>query len=42
MKFGKTLLIIIPLVGLLFSSCDKIKAPYALSKPGNIVDTDID
>jgi len=42
MKFGKTLLIAIPLFGLLFSSCDKIKAPYALAKHGNIVDTVID
>ena len=39
MKFAKTFLIAIPLVGLLFSSCDKIKAPYALAKHGNIVDT---
>jgi hypothetical protein len=42
MKFGKTLLIAIPLVGLLFSSCDKIKAPYALAKHGHITDTVVD
>ena len=42
MKFGKILLIAIPLVGLLYSSCDKIKAPYALAKHGNIVDTVLD
>jgi hypothetical protein len=42
MKFGKTLLIAILLVGLLFSSCDKIKAPYALAKHGHITDTVID
>jgi len=42
MKFGKTLLIAIPLFGLLFSSCDKIKAPYALARHGNITDTVID
>ena len=42
MKFGKTLLIAIPLVGLLFSSCNKIKAPYALAKHGHITDTVVD
>jgi hypothetical protein len=41
MKF-KALLIAILLVGLLFSSCDKIKAPYALAKHGHITDTVID
>jgi hypothetical protein len=42
MKFAKTLLISVPLVVLLFSSCDKIKAPYASSKHGNIIDTVMD
>jgi len=42
MKFVKAFLIIIPLVGLFFSSCDKIQAPYALAKHGNIIDTLID
>jgi hypothetical protein len=32
-------LIAIPLLAYLFSSCDKIKEPYATSKHGNIVDT---
>lgn len=41
MKF-KPLLITVPLVILLFSSCDKIKAPYALARHGNISDTVID
>jgi hypothetical protein len=38
MKF-KIFVILIPLVVLLFSSCDKIKTPYALAKHGNIKDT---
>ena len=42
MKFGKVLLIATLLVVLLFSSCDKIKAPYALARHGNITDTVID
>jgi hypothetical protein len=42
MKFIKILFITVPLVILLFSSCDKIKAPYALAKHGNIVDTVLD
>lgn len=39
MKFGKVLLIATLLVVLLFSSCDKIKAPYALARHGHITDT---
>jgi hypothetical protein len=39
MKFVKAVLITVPLVVLLFSSCDKIKAPYALAKYGHITDT---
>jgi hypothetical protein len=42
MKFIKTLLIVLPLVVLLFTSCDKINTPYALAKHGNIIDTIID
>jgi len=42
MKFAKTLLIAVPLVVLLFSSCDKIKAPYALARHGHITDTVVD
>lgn len=42
MKFVKTLLVIVPLVVILFSSCDKITTPYALAKHGNIVDTVLD
>ena len=38
MKF-KLFVIIIPLIVLLFSSCDKVKTPYALAKHGNIKDT---
>ena len=41
MKF-KIFLITVPLVILLFSSCDKIKAPYALARHGNITDTVVD
>jgi len=41
MKF-KPLLITVPLVVLLFSSCDKIKAPYALARHGHITDTVVD
>ena len=41
MKF-KTFFITVPLVVILFSSCDKVKTPYALAKHGNIVDTVID
>jgi hypothetical protein len=40
MKFVKALFIIaVPLVALFFSSCDKIKTPYATAKHGNITDT---
>jgi hypothetical protein len=39
MKFAKTLLIAVPLVVVLFSSCDKIKTPYALARHGHITDT---
>jgi len=42
MKFAKTLLIAVLLVVLLFSSCDKIKAPYALARHGHITDTVVD
>lgn len=42
MKSFKALLIAIPLVLLFFSSCDKIKTPYATSKHGNITDTVMD
>ena len=42
MKFGKVLLIATLLVVLLFSSCDKVNAPYALARHGNITDTVID
>jgi Outer membrane protein Omp28 len=42
MKFAKRYFIAVPLVILLFSSCDKIKAPYALARHGNISDTVID
>lgn len=41
MKF-KIFVIIIPLAVFLFSSCDKIKAPYALARHGNIKDTVMD
>ncbi len=42
MKFGKALLIVVPLLVLQFSSCDKIKEPYALARHGNITDTVIE
>jgi hypothetical protein len=42
MRFAKQILIAVPLVVLFFSSCDKIKTPYATSKHGNIVDTVMD
>jgi hypothetical protein len=42
MKFIKILFITVPLAIFLFSSCDKIKEPYALAKHGNIVDTVLD
>src|ERR1035437_7562131 len=39
MKSFKVLLIAIPLVILFFSSCDKIKTPYATVKTANVTDT---
>ncbi len=39
MKFAKRLFIAVPLVVLFFTSCDKVKVPYALAKHGNITDT---
>jgi len=42
MKFTRTPLIAFPLILLLFSSCDKVKAPYALARHGNITDTVVD
>ena len=42
MKSVKTLLIIVTLFILMYSSCDKISTPYALAKHGNIVDTLVD
>jgi len=42
MIFSKTLLIALPLAVIFFSSCDKVKSPYALAKHGNIVDTVMD
>jgi hypothetical protein len=42
MKFAKIILIVVPLVVVLFTSCDKIKAPYALARHGHITDTVID
>lgn len=42
MKSVKALFIILPLVVLFFSSCDKIKTPYATVKPANVTDTVID
>ena len=42
MRSVKTLLIIVTLFILMYSSCDKISTPYALAKHGNIVDTLVD
>jgi hypothetical protein len=42
MRFGKAIVIAVPLAVLLFSSCDKIKEPYALARHGNITDTVMD
>ncbi len=42
MKIVKILLVSVPLIIFLFSSCDKISAPYALAKYGHITDTVID
>jgi hypothetical protein len=42
MRNFRTFLIIASLYVFLFTSCDKIKAPYALAKHGNIVDTLMD
>jgi hypothetical protein len=42
MRTFRTFLIIASLSVFLFTSCDKIQAPYALAKHGNIVDTLID
>jgi hypothetical protein len=42
MKIVKILLISVPLIIFLFSSCDKISAPYALAKYGHVTDTVID
>lgn len=42
MRTFRTLFIIVSLSTFLFTSCDKISAPYALAKHGNIVDTLID
>jgi len=42
MKSLKIIFTTLTLSVLFFSSCDKIKAPYALAKHGNVVDTVID
>jgi len=42
MKFAKASILAVSLFILIFSSCDKIKTPYATSKHGNITDTVMD
>jgi hypothetical protein len=42
MKYSGILALILPFMGFIFHSCDKLDAPYSSAKHGNVVDTVMD